>query len=162
LTASTNIAQHVVTAALSAGFRESGAVSLSAAKSGEYNPMVAVRSAGYSFDSIIGYRDEHGRNVPLVDERYLRTLLAIANDRFRINVDRISRFQIALMEAFNPSSSSGGNAKKPEWEDAEIRKQRKREEGLARQQALRTHITQPNDATCEGRENYDTLDEIYE
>jgi tRNA wybutosine-synthesizing protein 3 len=124
--------------------------------------MVAVRSAGYSFDSIIGYQDEHGRNAPLVDERYLRTLLAIANDRFRINVDRISRFQIALMEAFNASGSRGGNAKKPEWEDAEIRKQRKREEGLARQQALRTHVTQSNDATCEGRENYDTLDEIYE
>jgi tRNA wybutosine-synthesizing protein 3 len=111
--------------------------------------MVAVRSAGYSFDSIIGYQDEHGRNVPLVDEKYLRTLLAIANDRFRINVERISRFQIALLEAFNASSSLGDNARKPEWEDADIRKQRKREEGLARQQALQANGTESNNVTRE-------------
>jgi tRNA wybutosine-synthesizing protein 3 len=146
---------------LSAGFRESGAVSLSASKSGEFTPMVAVRSAGYSFDSIIGYQDEHGRNITLVDEKYLRTLIAIANDRFRINFERISRFQTAFMEAFNVPSSLGGNAKKPEWEDADTRKQRKREEGLARQQALQANGTESYNVTRESPENFDTSDDIH-
>ena len=96
--------------------------------------MVAVRSTGYSFDSIIGYQDDSGRNVPMVDEKYLQTLTAIANNRFNINTERIARFRHALMEAFQPSASTSG---KPEWEDADARKRRKREEGLARQRELR-------------------------
>jgi tRNA wybutosine-synthesizing protein 3 len=113
-------------------------VSLSATKTGESTPMVAVRSAGYSFDSIIGYQDSSGRNVSMVDGRYLKTLVAIANDRFRINVDRIARFQSALMDVYKPSDPSTNGSAKPEWEDAGARKRRKREEGLARQQALQT------------------------
>jgi tRNA wybutosine-synthesizing protein 3 len=97
--------------------------------------MVAVRSAGYSFDSIIGYQDGEGRNITLVDENYLRTLVDIANERFKINTDRISRFRNALLESYQ-SVVSTGKSTKPEWEDAEDRKRRKREEGLARQQAL--------------------------
>jgi tRNA wybutosine-synthesizing protein 3 len=135
LTASTANAQLALTAALSAGFRESGAVSLGAAKNGETTPMVAVRSTGYSFDSIIGYQNNDGDNIPLVDERYLQTLVAIANDRFRINTERIARFRKALMDAFSPSAVGEGS-KNPDWEDAEVRKQRKRDEGLARQRAL--------------------------
>jgi tRNA wybutosine-synthesizing protein 3 len=122
--------------------------------------MVAVRSAGYSFDSIIGYQDETGHNIPLVDEKYLRTLVAIANDRFRINVERIARFQNALMGAFKTSSSPRGNSKKLEWEDTNTRKQRKREEGLARQQALQTNGTESGDVTREGRVNFDRLVDI--
>lgn len=102
--------------------------------------MVAVRSTGYSFDSIIGYQNEHGENVLLVDERYLETLVAIANDRFRINAERIARFRKALMDAFRPCAVVGGS-KNLDWEDAEVRKQRKREEGLARQKALQ--VEQP-------------------
>jgi tRNA wybutosine-synthesizing protein 3 len=128
----------VLTAALSAGFRESGAVSLGTAKGGESTPMVAVRSTGYSFDSIIGYQDEMGRNVSLVDERYLRTLVAIANDRFRINTERIARFRKALMEGFRRSDGQVDDSGKPRWEDADARKLRKREEGLARQLAQQT------------------------
>lgn len=97
--------------------------------------MVAVRSTGYSFDSIIGYQNDGGSDIPLVDERYLQTLVAIANDRFRINTERIARFRQALMDAFSPSAVGGGQ-KNPNWEDTDVRKQRKREEGLARQKAL--------------------------
>ncbi|KAF2830104.1 hypothetical protein CC86DRAFT_345062 [Ophiobolus disseminans] len=135
LTASTIHAQRVLTAALSAGFRESGAVSLSTTKSGDSTPMVAVRSTGYSFDSVIGYQDESDRKIPIVDEKYLRILVAIANDRFKINAERIARFRHALIEAFSPSA---GASSKPEWEDADARQRRKREEGLARQRALRS------------------------
>jgi tRNA wybutosine-synthesizing protein 3 len=161
LTASTKNAQSVLTAALSAGFRESGAVSLSATKTGESTPMVAVRSTGYSFDSIIGYQDDHGRNVPLVDERHLQTLLAIANDRFRINVERIARFQNALIDAFNPSTSRTGVSSKPAWEDADTRRQRKREEGLARRQALLASITKPDDHNVPESSDINTVDDMF-
>jgi tRNA wybutosine-synthesizing protein 3 len=137
-------AQGVLTAALTAGFRESGAVSLGSVKAGESNPMVAVRSAGYSFDSIIGYRDSDGNNVAMVDQRYLRTLVNIANERFKINIDRISRFRKALLETYEPKLAEATGGSKLEWEDAEVRKRRKREEGLARQQAMQSQHHRDN------------------
>jgi tRNA wybutosine-synthesizing protein 3 len=130
-----NHAQRIVVAALAAGFRESGAVSLGSTKTGESTPMVAVRSAGYSFDSIIGYQDGEGRNIALVDERYLRTLVDITNERFKVNADRISRFRAALLESYQSKPSTGASSN-PDWEDADARKRRKREEGLARQKSL--------------------------
>ncbi|RYN30402.1 hypothetical protein AA0121_g3689 [Alternaria tenuissima] len=133
LSASMDHAQKVLIAALTAGFRESGAVSLGSPNTGDSNPMVAVRSAGYSFDSIIGYQDDDGSNVALVDQQYLRTLIKIANERFKINFDRISRFRQALLQIYEPKLLNGTKA---DWEDADVRKRRKREEGLARQQAL--------------------------
>jgi tRNA wybutosine-synthesizing protein 3 len=153
-------AQGVLTAALTAGFRESGAVSLGAAKTGESNPMVAVRSAGYSFDSIIGYQDSDGSNVALVDERYLQTLVTIANERFKINVDRITRFRKALLETYEtkPSDATGGS--KPDWEDADARKRRKREEGLARQQALQSQVAQDNSGSS-GEGDVDSMQGMF-
>ena len=147
LTASTPHAQRVLSAALSAGFRESGAVGLSTTKSGESTPMLAIRSTGYSFDSIVGYQDESGHNIPMVDERYLQTLVKIANDRFKINSDRIARFRQALMEVFE---SAPITSNKPGWEDADARKCRKREEGLARQRALQA-IAEPDSSTQSSR-----------
>lgn len=148
LSASLDEAQRVLNAAMSAGFRESGAMSLgSAAKTGEANPMVAVRSAGYAFDTIIGYQDDEGRNLSLVDESHLRTLVCIANERFKINFERIARFRAALMESYLPSASTASKLSNPDWEDADARKRRKREEGLARQQALQAaSAREPADA----------------
>jgi tRNA wybutosine-synthesizing protein 3 len=124
--------------------------------------MVAVRSTGYSFDSIIGYQDQHSRNVPLVDEIYLRTLLAIANDRFRINMERIARFQNALITAFKPLASLSGASSKPAWEDADTRRQRKREEGLARSQALRTRELKPDDTTTHDPADVNTVGGMFQ
>lgn len=121
---------------MGAGFRESGAVSLDSSKTGEANPVVAIRSTGYSFDSIIGYQNEEGHNISLIDEGHLRTLVCIANERFKINVERIARFRAQLLESYQPLSITKFGASKPDWEDADARKQRKREEGLARQRAL--------------------------
>jgi tRNA wybutosine-synthesizing protein 3 len=152
----------VLTAALTAGFRESGAMSLGATKSGVSTPMVAVRSAGYSFDSIIGCHDGPGRNVMMVNERYLKTLVGIANDRFRINVDRIARFRRALMGVFEPADHSADGLGKPEWEDADARKRRKREEGLARQQALQTSSTAANESSKKSQDNVDAMDGTFD
>jgi len=127
---------------MGAGFRESGAVSLGESKSGEANPVVAIRSTGYSFDSIIGYQDETGRNMSLMNEAHLRTLVCIANERFKINEERTARFHTQLLESRKPVPTPQSRNSKPDWEDADARKQRKRAEGLARQQALQSAIAE--------------------
>jgi tRNA wybutosine-synthesizing protein 3 len=66
--------------------------------------MVAVRSAGLSFDSIIGYQSEDGRLVSLVDEEYLHVLMRIANQRFQTNTERISKFRGLLNKGMGDSS----------------------------------------------------------
>lgn len=139
---------------MGAGFRESGAVSLGASKSGEANPVVAIRSTGYSFDSIIGYQDEAGHNISLMNETHLRTLVCIANDRFKINVERIARFRTQLLDSYQPTSIAKSGSSKPNWEDADARKQRKRAEGLARQQALQSTSSEREVST--GNESLDT------
>ncbi|KAH8730624.1 methyltransferase TYW3-domain-containing protein [Phaeosphaeriaceae sp. PMI808] len=161
LTASTNHAQRILTAGLGAGFRESGAVSLSTTKGGDSTPLVAVRSTGYSFDSIIGYQDQDGQNIPLVDERYLQTLILIVNDRFRINKERIDRFRTAIINAFQPQNVSPYASASPEWEEADARKRRKREEGLARQQALQTVKFELKDNTINGSMDVGSVDSIF-
>ena len=112
--------------------------------------MVAVRSAGLAFESIIGVvRDqstemsgpdgegggsgqEHDDEVieALVDEEYLRMLLAIANERFEANTERMKRFEKALFRDESPKEGS-------EWEGKEERKGRKRREGLMRSEVLK-------------------------
>ncbi|ORY12292.1 tRNA wybutosine-synthesizing protein [Clohesyomyces aquaticus] len=145
LTASMKDSHQVLTGAMNAGFRESGAMSLSPSKSGEINPMVAIRSTGYSFDAIIGFQNECGDKIAMVDEPYLQTLTAIANERFVLNLERIFRFRSSLLQQFEQGCEKGASdlpavvSSKPAWEDSEARKQRKREEGLKRQRALQTH-----------------------
>lgn len=135
---------------MGAGFRESGAVSLGSSKSGEANPVVAIRSTGYSFDSIIGYQNDEGRNISLIDEGHLRTLVCIANERFKINLERIARFRTQLLDSYQPALISGPTDSN--WEDTDVRKQRKRAEGLARQQALQAAKSERN--TVRENESY--------
>jgi tRNA wybutosine-synthesizing protein 3 len=150
---------------LAAGFRESGAVSLGVSKSGEVNPLVAVRSAGYSFDAIIGYQNGEGQNIAMVDEVCLQTLVGIANERFQVNSERISRFRMSLLSQYNQRSSvdglegsSASKSNKPEWEDSEARKRRKRKEGLARQKQLQTRSPTATSAyVSEAEEGNDQL-----
>jgi tRNA wybutosine-synthesizing protein 3 len=130
-----NDAQLVLSAALTAGFRESGAVGLNASKDGTTSPMVAVRSTGLGMESIVGYEDNSGNLVSLVDEDYLHKLMSIANHRFKMNTERIERFWTALL---NSQSATTVN---PAWEDSEERKRRKREQGLKMQEALKAKRT---------------------
>jgi tRNA wybutosine-synthesizing protein 3 len=73
-TASLSHAQWILSAALQAGFRESGAMNIGASleKGRDTTPMVAVRSLGLMLDSIVGYVDPQGEVRALVEEQYLR------------------------------------------------------------------------------------------
>lgn len=122
-------------------------MSLNPSKSGELNPIVAVRSTGYSLDAIVGYCNSLGENVALVDEKYLRTLVTIAAERFKINGERIARFQSALLEQYDPQPTSAADLTQPAWEDAQTRAQRKKAEGLARQRALKAQTVSESAGT---------------
>ncbi|KAK4247805.1 tRNA wybutosine-synthesizing protein [Corynascus novoguineensis] len=133
LTASLEHAQLVVQAGMEAGFRETGAVSLLARHPGEEAmPMVAVRSMGLSFESLIGVEKDGVRRLA-VPPQYLKTLVQIGNERFIENKKRIARLSAALDAAFAPPKI------KKNWEDAQARRERKRQEGLRRQEELKKH-----------------------
>ncbi|KAF2669363.1 hypothetical protein BT63DRAFT_425091 [Microthyrium microscopicum] len=97
-TASLQEANKVLSAANAAGFRESGALNLTAAQGATVTPMVAVRSAGLSFDSIVAFESSDGRVISLVDEGYLKLLLGLSDERFRTNTERIERFRSHLKQ----------------------------------------------------------------
>jgi tRNA wybutosine-synthesizing protein 3 len=111
--------------------------------------MVAVRSMGLAFESLVGF-DINGKQMCSVSEGTLRTLLEVSNDRFQANAARIARFR----ELLRQSKISGSGAKKrddnKDWEDPEVRKQRKRAEGLKRKEMLsetkEDPIVDPEDA----------------
>ncbi|KAL8729106.1 MAG: hypothetical protein Q9166_004937 [cf. Caloplaca sp. 2 TL-2023] len=145
-TASLAHAAPIPSAAISAGFRESGVQSLKNLTDPNAVPMVAVRSAGLAFESIIGVVRES--SVPamsseggedkqqqqeeevieaLVDEEYLETLVRIANERFTANTERIKRFEELLFGGLSKKNSN-------DWEDKETRQERKRAEGLKRRE----------------------------
>jgi tRNA wybutosine-synthesizing protein 3 len=90
----------------------------------EPTPMVAIRSMGLSFESLIGIESKGMRSC-VVSEDYLTTIVRLANERFVENEKRIARFREALQRASLPKQKAG-------WEDAETRRMRKREEGLLR------------------------------
>ncbi|PHH91140.1 hypothetical protein CDD83_1517 [Cordyceps sp. RAO-2017] len=131
LTASPAHAQLLLRAGLQAGFRESGAVSLVAP--GEAAPVVAIRSLGLGFESLIGY-EAGGRRHWLVSAAYLDTLREVADERLAENARRIQRFRAAFFDALaplpEPTAAGGG------WEDAAARRERMRVEGLKRKAAL--------------------------
>jgi tRNA wybutosine-synthesizing protein 3 len=109
---------------------------LSSSAEGIVTPMVAVRSTGLGFDSIIGYQNADGRINSLVTEEYLQLLVETANERFKTNIERIQRFQSGVLSFYNPVWTKSGDDSGPLWEDKDARKARKRAEGLARQKKL--------------------------
>jgi tRNA wybutosine-synthesizing protein 3 len=124
---------------MEAGFRETGAVSLLKRQpEEEAMPMVAVRSMGLSFESLVGAETNGVRRL-IVTPEYLRTLVQIGNERFVENQKRIARFSAALGAAFSPPKSKEG------WEDVQARRERKREEGLRRREELRKDKSKPAD-----------------
>ena len=131
LTASPEHAQLVIQAGMGAGFRETGAVSVLARRGeDEAMPMVAVRSMGLSFESLVGVEsDGRGRRC-IVGDEYLGMIVRIANERFAENAKRIARLEAALELAFAPKGLEG-------WEDTETRRERKRVEGFRRREKLK-------------------------
>lgn len=138
-------AQPVLSAASSSGFRESGLQGLRCLEGEEGpSPIVAVRSAGLSFESVIGYCDDDDDSTgepiirSLVTEEYLAMLVAMSNDRFKINTERRERFRSSLLSLCSPDGQGqkGKSKNKDDWEDPAARKERKRAEGLARKKLV--------------------------
>ena len=136
-------AQAVLKAAQSAGFRESGISSISSSSSSStknahhngseaVSVMTAVRSTGLAFDSPIGYLDSHiDKSTLTVSEAYMKGLVQIANAHFATNVERTERFRKALLDAFATDRQDSDNGN--DWEPADVRRERKRAEGLMKQ-----------------------------
>jgi len=120
----------ILTAALSAGFRESGIMNPGLTE--HSFPMIAVRSNGLIMDSIIGVMNApHPGIKMIVDEDYLKTMMLISSLRFEDNKRRTDAFsgkieQVLFNQGQVPTKESKGE-----------RKMRKREEGLRRQNILR-------------------------
>ena len=146
-------AHPVLSAASASGFRESGLQSLRCmdAEDGP-SPIVAVRSAGLSLESVIGYceegtdddnqADEEPIIRSLVTEEYLQMLVAMSNERFEVNTERKERFRSSMLDLCAAGHPRGAKTKKgkakgsADWEDPEKRKERKRAEGLLRKKQL--------------------------
>ena len=132
MTASLHHAQPILSAAINAGFRESGVQSLKNLDDPNAFPMVAVRTAGLVLGAIIGYAQdiETGKAEvrTLVSEEYLGMLLRIANARFLANTERIQRFDDKLFGV--------GTGHESVWEDPQSRRERKRAEGLKKKDQL--------------------------
>ncbi|KAG6109923.1 hypothetical protein E4U13_005620 [Claviceps humidiphila] len=138
LTASPSHAQVLLQAALQAGFRESGAVNIAPQADSSTTPMVAVRSMGLSFESLIGFESSRsGSRHALVTASHLRLLMGIARERFAENSKRIERFRGAFASRVLESREKRTTSDGREWEDAAARRERMREEGLRRREALR-------------------------
>lgn len=73
----------------------------------------------------------------MVNEEYLCMLVAVATEKFKINKQRTEKLRELLTKEFGADSakykSTEGEA---EWEDKEVRRARKRAEGLLRKEAL--------------------------
>lgn len=141
MTDSLRHAQPVLAAASSAGFRESGLQSLRCLDDANAWPIVAVRSSGLALESIVGYVEENtspsGQIIrSLASESYLRMLVSISNERFKTNYTRIERFRGKLW-ALSQNSIPKLRSSEGIWEDADLRKERKRAEGLRRKEELR-------------------------
>ena len=131
MTNTLELAHHILKIALSCGYRESGIM----------NPTLpttlAIRTAGLSFDCIIGHYDTSSRKIcQTVDDAYLEMLVRVANSRFRENEKRRDSFSKAvhllLEEAVNSNLVSH-----PKWEDSETRKRRMKLEGLQKKSKLK-------------------------
>ena len=139
MTASLHHAQPILAAAINAGFRESGIQSLRNLEDPNAFPMVAIRTAGLAFESLIGVipsrtlDENEGEEIEehvtkIVDEAYLELLVNIANERFKINAERMRRFEQDLLKR----EEGVGDV----WEDSKSRQERKRAEGLEQRQML--------------------------
>ena len=121
---------------MSAGFRESGAINLLSSSGGHATPMVAIRSMGLGFESVIGRLDESGRTCSIISESLLQNFFETANERFVENERRRKRFWTNLKEAIGlgapvPIKQGDFGA----WEGKEARRERLRREGLERSKA---------------------------
>lgn len=141
LCASLQHARPLLSAAINAGFRESGVQSLRALEPASIGDgvMVAIRTNGIIFESIVGLWDEvQEEAVAIVDEAYLQMCASVVNERFSWNEDRKERLMGELHMAMKREGWSGDAVRA---ETKEERRERKRREGLERQQASKVRTS---------------------
>ena len=80
-------------------------------------------------------------------------LVMLANERFGVNAERRERFRGKLLELYGRflRGSSGSASRKEGWEDPEVRRERKRAEGLLRKRAQAAEL---NDEKRNETEDY--------
>jgi tRNA wybutosine-synthesizing protein 3 len=165
--ASLRHAKPVIAAAINAGFRESGVQSLKILDDPEAGVMVAVRTAGLSFETVVGVvvgkdegGDERGNGEgqddgvmqSVVSEEYLAMCVDVVNERFRWNEERRERFRRELAAATGREDDRSRRG----WEDKEERRRRKMEEGLMKRRAgMRTEDGNAGGTNDEGKEGQD-------
>jgi tRNA wybutosine-synthesizing protein 3 len=91
---------------------------------------------GLALESLVGFH-HGGRELCNVSEEALRTLLEIANERFRFNTARIAKFRELLIQSTSPDAGPKRKGDGVDWEDAQERKERKQLEGLRRKEMLK-------------------------
>jgi tRNA wybutosine-synthesizing protein 3 len=137
-------------------------------------PIVAIRTAGLSFESLVGVQTGIKRTC-IVSEEYLDTLVHVANARFLENQKRIDRFREAFRQRVTITSTDGEGGRThdlahdgadasrrglepgSEWEDVHLRRERKRAEGLRRQDEVNRakQLDQENNARrIEGQQKH--------
>ncbi|EXJ79806.1 hypothetical protein A1O3_08091 [Capronia epimyces CBS 606.96] len=143
-------ARPLLAAAINAGFRESGLQGLRILDDPDHGVMVAVRTAGLAFETVVGVAgdaatDGKESTTRLVSEEYLALCAGVVNERFRWNTERRERFSAELRRAMEreglatTATTTPGNGDTHEslnghgWEAKDDRRRRKREEGLQRQ-----------------------------
>jgi tRNA wybutosine-synthesizing protein 3 len=118
------------------------------------SPMVAIRSNGLALDAIIGVLDADGNVQKIVSDEYIAMLVRVGNMRFQENDKRIEKLTRNLEEAlFAPKEE------KDVPEDKEARRERKRLEGLRRQQEMLEEQKQAQDVEDDDADS-DILGEI--
>ncbi|KAK6333585.1 hypothetical protein TWF718_011391 [Orbilia javanica] len=117
LTETLEIANRLLTCAISSSFRESGIVSPLK------NPVVAIRTTGLAFDAPVGIYDPE-RNViqRFIEPPGLKLLARLTNGRFRENSKRI--------DSLYKNLSSALKAPETHLESKQTRAQRKKAEGM--------------------------------
>ncbi|KEF61889.1 uncharacterized protein A1O9_03461 [Exophiala aquamarina CBS 119918] len=130
--ASLGHARPLLSAAINAGFRESGVQSLRVLGDQNSGVMVAIRTAGLAFETVVGVvenvegqaQDQEVRRI--VSEDYLAMCATVVNERFKWNDVRRERLRAETRRFI-------GRQQGEMREDEDERRLRKRREGLLRQ-----------------------------
>lgn len=153
-------ARPLLSAAINAGFRESGVQSLRILDDPEAGVMLAVRTAGLTFETVVGCLGEQGLQR-MVTEDYLAMCAEVVNQRFRWNSERKERLTKEIKMAMQRQVAE--ETRIHAWEDKDERRRRKREQGLLRQKqlitALELDLEEDGDNTSERRQSNGNTEE---
>jgi tRNA wybutosine-synthesizing protein 3 len=120
-------ARPLLSAAINSGFRESGVQSLRVLDEPGAGVMLAIRTAGLAFETVVGVME--GQELRrIVSGEYLAMCAKVVNEKFRWNDARRERLRAEIRRFMENQQEANA------WEDEDQRRVRKRREGLLRQQ----------------------------